>query len=253
MVAAHKAFQMPQDKMYLPIHVGNILHQDLKLGYQSDAEGENISSKNPYFCELTALYWGWKNLKTDYVGLAHYRRHFSCSSKGQGLERVMQSSQASAILSEYDVILPSKRRYYIESVYAHYAHTHDASHLDITREVIKNRCPEYLASFDKIMKRKSAHMFNMLVMKKMLYDSYCNWLFDILFDIEGRIDVSKMSSFDARLFGRISELLLDVWLDENKVAYKEVGYVQIGDKNTFGKICGFIKSKYFKKKYTASK
>ena len=41
--------------MYLPVHVGRALYPDREFGYQSDAEGDNISIKNPYYCELTAL------------------------------------------------------------------------------------------------------------------------------------------------------------------------------------------------------
>ena len=59
-VAAHKPYTMPSDKMYLPLHVGSAGKES--IGYQRDDDGENISSLNPYFCELTGLYWAWKNL-----------------------------------------------------------------------------------------------------------------------------------------------------------------------------------------------
>lgn len=65
LVASHKKAEMPEDSMYLPVHVGRVLYPDREFGYQSDAEGDNISIKNPYYCELTALYWAWKNLKAD--------------------------------------------------------------------------------------------------------------------------------------------------------------------------------------------
>ena len=84
LVASHKKAEMPEDGIYLPVHVGRALHPDREFGYQSDAEGDNISIKNPYYCELTALYWAWKNLKADYVGLAHYRRHFSLKTVHRG-------------------------------------------------------------------------------------------------------------------------------------------------------------------------
>ena len=70
---------MPESNMYMPVHVGSEGKQD--LGYTKDNTGENISTKNPYFCELTGLYWAWKNLNNEYIGLAHYRRHFSNTNK----------------------------------------------------------------------------------------------------------------------------------------------------------------------------
>ena len=80
-VAAHKPYWMPSDRIYLPLHVGAAGKKDadgrpLDLGYTRDDSGENISEKNPYYCELTGLYWAWKNLNADYLGLVHYRRHF---------------------------------------------------------------------------------------------------------------------------------------------------------------------------------
>lgn len=74
-VAAHKAYRMPEDPMYLPLHVGKA-GKSLELGFQGDDTGDNISEKNPEYCELTGLYWAWKNLDADYIGLSHYRRYF---------------------------------------------------------------------------------------------------------------------------------------------------------------------------------
>ena len=74
-VAAHKKYWMPTDPVYLPVHVG--AEGKAPIGYMPDNTGDNISSKNPHFCELTGLYWAWKNLDADYLGLVHYRRYFT--------------------------------------------------------------------------------------------------------------------------------------------------------------------------------
>lgn len=77
LIAAHRQCDVPADSIYLPVHVGKTLHPDVVLnGYQPDNEGKNISDKNPYYSELSAVYWAWKNMKSDYVGLVHYRRFF---------------------------------------------------------------------------------------------------------------------------------------------------------------------------------
>ena len=251
-VATHKHYHMPMDDIYLPVRVGSALAEE-DFGYQRDDVGENISGKNPYFCELTALYWGWKNLDADYIGLVHYRRHFSCKRSKWKFASVLSSEEAKELCGRYDVIVPSKRKYYIESLASHYKHTHDIEHLELTREVIRKRCPEYLADFDRVMKRTWAHMFNMSIMKRDLLNNYCTWMFGILFDLEKEVDIKTLSAFDARLYGRVSELLLDVWLSYNRIKYKEIRFVQMGDVNWPGKIKGFLNAKFSGKKYERSK
>ena len=252
LIATHKRYHMPMDSIYLPVRVGNAIAKN-SFSYQGDDQGVNISEKNPNFCELTALFWGWKNLDTDYIGLAHYRRHFSLRKNHWKFASILTSEEAEILCHKYDVILPKRRKYYIESLASHYKHTHDIEHLELTREIMRVLCPDYISSFDKVMKRTYAHMFNMCIMKRELLDKYCSWLFPILFELEKEVDTSQMSSFDARLYGRVSELLLDVWIDKNKIKYKEIGFVQMGDANWSNKIKGFLKAKFGGKKYDSSK
>ena len=71
----HKLFLKPDDPVYIPLHVGRELSQD--LGYMGDNTGEHISDLNPYYGELTGLYWIWKNeTEADIIGICHYRRFF---------------------------------------------------------------------------------------------------------------------------------------------------------------------------------
>ena len=78
LVACHKADpNIIKNDIYFPIQVGKSLNSELDLGFQCDDTGDNISDKNGSYCELTALYWAWKNIKNvDYIGLCHYRRYF---------------------------------------------------------------------------------------------------------------------------------------------------------------------------------
>ena len=241
---------MPEDDIYLPLHVGKVGKPD--IGFQGDDTGDNISEKNPNFCELTGLYWAWKNLDTDYIGLVHYRRHFSVKPKKDKFESILTRQQIEKILNTIDLVLPRQRNYYIETIYSHYAHTFDSMHLDKTRLIIGKKYPEYLNSFDKVMKSRGAHMFNMFIMKKELLNEYCTWLFDILFELEKQINISSMTTFEARLFGRVSERLLDVWLNKNHILYKEISYIHMEPVNWWKKIGGFLKAKLFKIKYEKS-
>lgn len=250
-IATHKKYEMPKDTMYLPVHVGAEGKND--LGYQKDNTGDNISLKNPYFCELTGLYWAWKNLKADYIGLAHYRRHFLFKKKSNNkFNNVLTLEEANKLLDKTDVILPKKRYYLIETLYNHYKHTMYVEPLDETRNIIEKKYPEYLSEFDKLKKRTSAHMFNMFIMKKELFDGYCKWLFDILFELEKVVDNSKYDQFHARFYGRISELLLDVYLRKNNILYKEINFIYMEKINKIAKIKGFVKAKFGGEKYGKS-
>lgn len=165
-VATHKKYEMPQDAMYLPLHVGAEGKTDqngnpLDLGYQKDNTGENISNKNAAYCELTGLYWAWKNLDTDYTGLAHYRRHFGKKTKAP-FEGVLTYNELRPMLEKYKIFVPKKRKYYIETLYSHYEHTHYASQLDITREIIAEKYPDYLKSYDEVVKHTYGYMFNIV-------------------------------------------------------------------------------------------
>ena len=142
--------------------------------------------------------------------------------------------------------------YYIENLYSHYAHTMHIEPLDETRKIIEEKYPEYLEEFDKLHKRTSAHMFNMFIMKKEKLDSYCTWLFDILFELEKRTDATKYDSFHARFYGRVSELLLDVWINTNKLTYEEVKVIDIEKVNWLKKGWAFLKAKFIGKKYDKS-
>lgn len=252
LVAAHKACDMPKDDVYLPVQVGKALHPDLNLGYQPDNEGENISEKNPFYSELTALYWAWKNCKADYIGLAHYRRHFCLKRKKNDWESILSSEEAGKLCRKYDLVLPKMRKLYIETVYSHYDHTLDGRHFDDAREIISRLCPEYLSSFDKVMKRRCEHLFNMFIMKRELFHQYCQWIFPILQALEQYYDLENMDPFHARLVGRVSERLLDVWVMKNQLTYKEIGYIYFGKKNFHKKVMGFIMAKFLGKKYKQS-
>ena len=257
-VAAHKKYQMPSDGMYLPVQVGASGKES--IGYQRDDEGENISELNPYFCELTGIYWAWKNLDVDYIGLAHYRRHFSIHPHRKDIwANVLKKSDIESDLGKIKVFVPKKRRYWIESLYSHYDHTHYISQLDETRKIIEDQCADYLPSFDKVCKRNWGYMFNMMIMKREFYDDYCNWLFSILFELRDRLGEDGLTPFHSRYYGRVSEIIFDVWLDQKvnegallKSEIREIPLIHMEKINWWKKGTAFIKAKLFGTKYSGS-
>lgn len=238
-VAAHKPYFMPADSMYLPLQVGS--EGKPEIGFACDCTGENISRKNPTFCELTGLYWAWKNVKADYMGLVHYRRHFSSSGYCRDKrERIISGKQMARALCGVDAVLPRPRNYLIETNYSQYAHAHRAEDLDAARAVIAQLHPTYLPAFDRIMRRTKGHRFNMFVMRYDCFCRYCEWLFSILFELEEKIDVSDYDTYNARVFGFIGERLLDVWLETENIHYRELPIVNLEGQNWLKKGTAFL-------------
>ena len=264
-VAMHKSCEVPVDPMYFPLQVGAagkdvLIPLNRKEPVARDDTGENISEKNPSYCELTGLYWAWKNLQAEVIGLVHYRRYFERQDFSDGLfhlpiDDILSEAEAEELMERYDIVVPKRQKYYIETLYSHYAHTHYREHLDVTREIIREQCPQYLDSCDRIYRQRYGHMFNMFLMRRELVDKYCRWLFPILEELERRIGGENLSAFQGRLYGRVSEILFNVWLEEEKKQGRtvfEVACIYIDKINWRRKIISFLRAKFLGKKYERS-
>lgn len=223
-VATQKEIKIPLDSCYKPIFVGAALKDEetvKQLKYLNDATGSNISDKNRSFCELTALYWMWKNSKADVVGLAHYRRYLCETGKLRDTEAILSEQQISKYMSEYDVILP-KKECLLGKVRRHYGYLQHVEDYDRLRDIIRSKYPDYVDAFDQISDQDEIYICNMFIGKKASVDSYCQWLFDILFELEKQTDISEYDANEKRIFGYLSERLFNVWLLKNRMKVKEV-------------------------------
>lgn len=246
LVASHRAYDLPEDTLYFPVQVGAALHDPLP-GWHPDDSGENISEKNPSFCELTALYWAWKHdgfRHVDYVGLVHYRRYFAGENpfKKHG---ILTESEVEKLLRGADVIVPAKRRYFIETIRQHYAHAHVAKDLETVRDVLAERAPDYLGAFDTLMARRSLYLYNMFVMRRTLFEAYCSWLFPLLFETECRSDIRDYDAYQRRVFGFLGERLFNVWLIKNAWRMQEVPVANLEGENLLKKGIMMLKRKWF--------
>ena len=140
LVITHKDYEFPISACYRPIFVGKRANALKNEGFYQDNSGINIAEKNSGFCELTGLYWAWKTVywNNEYVGLVHYRRYFAGKALDLKKKQIASESELLTILEKYDVILPRKRNYFIESIYSHYQHAHHVKDLNCTREIILN-------------------------------------------------------------------------------------------------------------------
>lgn len=198
--------------------------------YLHDSTGDNISFKNPNYCELTGLYWMWKNDKespNDITGLVHYRRYFT-NKLGDFLytyfnikPRILKWNVINNKLKSYDAIMPTKDKIF-NTVRGNYTNAHGDEDLDLCREAIEESHPEYLYAFDNVMNAHAYYYANMIICKKQLLDQYCEWLFSVMDVLEHKIDLNKYKdAYQRRVFGFLSERLLQVYVEKNQLKVKE--------------------------------
>ena len=132
-VITHKEVNIKLKNQYVLLQVGSVLYPS--LGYLRDDVGENISWKNKNFCELTGLYWIWKNSSADIIGLVHYRRFFYAGRVNALMNHRLSSSQIERYLVKYDLIVPKITKY-SRSVREIYKEKHHIEDWNLTREII---------------------------------------------------------------------------------------------------------------------
>ncbi len=193
-----------------PIQVGADL-TEIEISRIKDNIGENISRKNREYCELTALYWIWKNDKiSTYAGLCHYRRHF-CLDKLQ-LARLANS--------DIDVVLTIPILNY-PNVRSAYIYDHCEEDWEIMLEAIKKLAPEYYKTADRLQKGVFYYAYNMFIAKKEIFDLYCSWLFPIL-DYCETYCAKKEDIYQNRFIGFLAERLMSIFFLQNDGIYKIV-------------------------------
>ena len=219
----HKKCQMPLDSLYVPMQVGRAIHKP--LGYMGDDTGENISAQNPFYSELTGMYWLWKNDQTDdYIGMCHYRR-FLIDENG----KLLKEEQIRQILENYDLIT-TKQIQLNCTYYDGFAVDHNQRDMDIVAEIIRQTEPRYYDTFLRTVHDTRTYFGNMLITSKKHFDNYAAWLFGIFDKAEQQIDMNGYDGYQKRLYGFISEILLLVWLKVNKLKVYECKVGMIGEK-----------------------
>ena len=203
-----------------------------------DDSGENISHLNPHFCELTAMYWAWKNVDSSYYGLFHYRRVLDLSGKVKGKKRfdvnrksiapkkiaktfkldrvsILKQLEKSPIILASPMIVPHGFEVSrAMSQYDIYARDHRKKDLDIVIDIIRTKFPHLVESMEDVLFTPGVQLSwcNMFIMCKNLYQEYCEFLFGVLLEAQARIDLSGYNAYQSRIYGFISERLLNIFV-----------------------------------------
>ena len=240
-VCCHKDDIRVDQEPYLPIQVGKAL-SDQNLGIVGDDTGDNISAKNRSYCELTGLYWAWKNLKdVDVIGLCHYRRYFDFHNQCLSILPYTKFNKEQFGKLDFSVpndivdavnrgaVVAPRVMNNVGSLYDEYCICHISEDLRTLEAVVAEKSEQkYIDAFNKVMHLTHKPMcYNMFVMNWNDFDNYCTWLFGILEEVEKRIDITNYSPVQKRVFGYMAERLFNVWVaaEGKKVIHKPLMFI----------------------------
>ena len=248
LISCHKKFKTLNNLHVKPIQVGCALKDFRFDGMKHDDCGQNMSDKNLRYCELTAQYWAWKNTVSDYYGFFHYRRYLSLSAKkiwafpfcnptvesvsDESIKRLgLTEENISSFVDGLDLVLP-KRNYCFHNHFQYkVSKGHYIRDLDFCLEVIKKDYPEIYPFAKKYMRSPLAYLCNTFIMKKELFNQYCEFLFDVLDKHEKEFDCKDYDTYAYRVSGFLAERLFGIYatylIKGKKIKYKRVQRVLI--------------------------
>lgn len=222
LIACHKPAKVFQNDVYTPIQVGKALHPDLDLGFISDDSGDNISKLNPLYCELTAQYWGWKNLDCEYIGLQHYRRYF---------DFVFDDKNVDEVFKDCDVVLASP--YFLEtSVFQFWCDNLVPEDVYVSLKLLEAMYPDDYKKGEKYFCWNEFYSCNMFVCKKSLFDEFASWQFKYLKALHQYLHVSEYSR-ERRILGFIGEGLLPLFFLNRGYRIKTMPIVSYPNSNEY--------------------
>ncbi len=291
LLVSHKPFKIPESEYFLPVHAGRkialqtskdgkIDPNDFKWMLDNtigDDSGENISEKNRYYSECSALYWAWKNYdrigNPDYIGLMHYRRHFIFND--EYYENNIQDNWHKALAYKNEDFIDEK---YLENIGLNDENINEAinnfeiivskqSHLklihghnlrqnyeatisgakvkdfDLMIEIIKEKFPQYYPLINEKINGDEKYLYQMFIMKKDYFFEYCDFLFNVLFEVENRINFDSYTVNGKRTLGYLAELLLTFYIwkkEQENISILKLGVTEVEFPYTKDQIHKFI-------------
>ncbi|ASA55900.1 DUF4422 domain-containing protein [Vibrio gazogenes] len=226
-LAYHKKSPIIESNYLHPVQVGKSL-SDEDLGFICDNTGENISRKNIFYAEMSAIYWMWKNVDAEYLGLFHYRRildfknnknediyNYQINEKSNIFDDLgLTDEEINKKLDEYNIITRKKQSLLEWSNFTikeHYAHEHLLEHLELATNYINGKYPEISNHWDDFLNQSESYFSNMFVMKRDIFNEFCKFVFDILKHVEEMTNLYdrrlQYGQKQARFLGYLAERL----------------------------------------------
>ena len=217
-IVTHKNVPLPELTGYQPIQVGGAT--DAFPGCIRDNTGDNISDMNAQYCELTALYWIWKNTDDKFKGLVHYRRYFGRRMLSSSEKDILREDELQDMLKQSDIVAARPTVYHVNAREQLLMECCSRENFDRLASILKTVRPAYADSFDSFFSGNRASQYNMMYCARELFDAYCEWLFPMLFRLGEQADLTDANAYQQRLYGFLAERLMNVWMLGSRLRVK---------------------------------
>lgn len=158
----------------VPLQAGAAL-TDVRVAEVTDADGDNISLKNPYYNEMTGVYWVWKNTNLDYSGICHYRRQFESDI----VWKYLWEEKADVVLPMPALVFPDLAGYYLN--------WGERSYYEEMLQVIKEKYPDYYEAALWCARHPIFYPNNIFIAKREILEDYCEFAFSVIDEVEERM------------------------------------------------------------------
>ena len=244
--------------LFVNVRCGAVYDTRENVSMLGDDTGDNISEKRESFCELTVQYWAWKNVKADYYGLCHYRRYLSfaenhkkdniddrniiCESvineefvKKHNLNKAYMAN----VIKKHDILCiePMDLKKTLKKKISVYDSlkmneiTFNISGVDLFISIFKKKYPEYSEDIDSYFNDHFWMGYNCYVMNSQIFNEYCSALYDVLFELEKKLNTENFNQEQYRLAGYMGECFLGIFVNHarrtKKYNIKSLPLIQI--------------------------
>lgn len=200
----HKQMKEYNSEYITYIQAGAAL-TDISMCDVKDNIGENISEKNPYYCELTAGYWAAKNNKeSDYLGLYHYSRGLDLAD--EELESFLCKNNQVIVSNPYGVRYSMMCR----------LHREDYERI---RAAVLSVNAQYEESVDAYFLQSFFIPGNIMVASRIIFCEYYDWMMKVMETCEKLLLDSYGDEVPKRIWGYYGEHLHNIYLIHHRNEY----------------------------------
>ena len=178
-----------------PIQAGAAI-AERSIADLKDNTGINISDKNRMYCEMSAVYWIWKNTEHDWIGIEHYRRHLLVRPE-------MLTVDVDAIMPLPYICYPHEMAQFLRFTTEHVR--------DALLRALEELHPEEFEDYRAILYGKYQYTYNLVCARRYVFDNYCRWFFEITEYMEEKYASGVPELVETRALSYVAEVLTNLY------------------------------------------